>query len=271
MQLVRSQYVVSVYPNSESCRDYARYQPFPLGSNAGSDCVFQKSTCSEEGNILFHHGSPKKDLSCRCNFQLGYGFVNEIQNKWNCVPSQDDCSCYLKHCLAGHRFISGSKTTQYKRYGPREPTLPSSTTTTPTVITTPPGGRDVRLPLNLYPVLYELELQPFIYETNPADFYFSGTVKIEMECRQSTNEIVLHSNQLNITTSSVRIEPMAPGKNPIIPTIEFDTVNHFLVLKTNTQLVGGSNYSVYIEFRGPLLPRPPGFYQSSYQHRNDTM
>ncbi|XP_052097491.1 aminopeptidase N-like isoform X1 [Mytilus californianus] len=165
----------------------------------------------------------------------------------------------------------GSKPTQYYRYGPRKPTLPPSTTTTPPVITTPPGGRDVRLPLNLYPVLYELELQPFIYETNPTDFYFIGKVTIEMECRQSTNEIVLHSNQLNITTSSVRIEPMAPGQNPIIPTIEFDTVNHFLILKTNTQLVSGSNYSVYIEFRGPLLSRPPGFYQSSYQRGNDTI
>ncbi|XP_076081155.1 uncharacterized protein LOC143052069 [Mytilus galloprovincialis] len=101
-----SQYVISVYPNSEPCRNYDRYQPFPLGSNAGSDCVFQKSTCSEEGNILFHHGSPKTDLSCRCNFQKGFGFVNEIPNRCDCIPSQEDCSCYLKQCPLGHRLIS---------------------------------------------------------------------------------------------------------------------------------------------------------------------
>lgn len=207
--------------------------------------------------------SKKKTQQKDNQFQITFHMFNQFVN-----------FKYLTHVhiiSLSIELLAGSKTTQYNRYGPRKPTLTPSTTTTPTVITTPPGGRDVRLPLNLYPVLYELELQPFIYETNPTDFYFSGTVTIEMECRQSTNEIVLHSNQLNITKSSVRIEPIAPGQNPIIPTIEFDTVNHFLVLKTNTQLVGGSNYSVYIEFRGPLLSRPPGFYQSSYQLGNDTM
>ncbi|CAC5387007.1 ANPEP [Mytilus coruscus] len=150
-------------------------------------------------------------------------------------------------------------------------TTKTTITTPPAGTTKPPGGRSVRLPLNLYPVLYELELQPFIYGSNPVDFYFKGKVKIEMECRRSTNEIVLHSNKLNIATSSVRIETMTPEQNPIIPTIEFDTVNQFLILKTNTQFVSGSSYSLYIEFSGPLLPDLAGFYQSSYQRGNDTI
>lgn len=104
-----SQYVISVYPNSEPCRHHDRYQPFPLGSNVSHDCVFQKSTCPEEGQILFHHGSPKKDLTCRCNFQNGYGFIKEIPSKCDCIPSKEDCSCYIKsnQCFPGHRLISG--------------------------------------------------------------------------------------------------------------------------------------------------------------------
>ncbi|CAG2231962.1 ANPEP [Mytilus edulis] len=148
-------------------------------------------------------------------------------------------------------------------------TTPKPTTTAGTA--TPPGGRSVRLPLNLYPVSYDLELQPFIYDRNPADFYFKGKVKIEMECRRSTNEIVLHSNKLNITTSSVTITPMSSGQSIINPTIEFDTVNQFLILKSNTQFIVGSIYTVYIEFTGPLLPDLAGLYQSSYKRGNNTI
>ncbi|XP_076080855.1 aminopeptidase N-like [Mytilus galloprovincialis] len=178
-------------------------------------------------------------------------------------------------CVFLEYTLQDRTTTQYGNFEPRQPmwspprTTPKPTTTAGT--TTPPGSRSVRLPLNLYPVLYDLELQPFIYDRNPADFYFKGKVKIEMECRRSTNEIVLHSNKLNITTSSVTITPMSFGQSIINPTIEFDTVNQFLILKTSTQFIVGSIYTVYIEFTGPLLPDLAGFYQSSYKSGNNTI
>ncbi|XP_063436787.1 aminopeptidase N-like [Mytilus trossulus] len=213
------------------------------------------------------------------------GHTNRYKGQTNRYKSHNDRYKGISSWSHSKRY-RGTKTTQYYRYRQREPILPSSTqhyrygpgkptlppsTTTPTVSTTPPGGGDVRLPLNLYPFLYDLEIQPFIYETNSSDFYFIGKVRIDMECRRSTNEIVLHSNKLNITTSSVTITPMSPGQSTIIPTIEFDTVNQFLILKSTTSLVAGSNYSVYIEFNGPILSNLAGLYQSSYQRGNDTI
>ena len=108
-----------------------------------------------------------------------------------------------------------------------------------------------------------------MYETNASDFYFIGKVRIDMECKRSTNEIVLHSDKLIIT--SVRIQPMSPGQSEIIPTLEFDTVKQFLILKTTTQLVSGSKYSVFIEFRGPIISELGGLFQTTYQRGNDTM
>ncbi|XP_071139481.1 aminopeptidase N-like isoform X5 [Mytilus edulis] len=178
-------------------------------------------------------------------------------------------------CVFLDYTLQDRTTTQYGNFEPWQPMwFPPRTTSKPTTTAgtaTPPGGRSVRLPLNLYPVSYDLELQPFIYDRNPADFYFKGKVKIEMECRRSTNEIVLHSNKLNITTSSVTITPMSSGQSIINPTIEFDTVNQFLILKTNTQFIVGSIYTVYCEFTGPLLPDLAGFYQSSYKRGNNTI
>ncbi|XP_071121788.1 aminopeptidase N-like isoform X1 [Mytilus edulis] len=159
---------------------------------------------------------------------------------------------------------STHKTTQYGEYRQER-------YTTPVPGTPPGGGENIRLPLNLYPFLYDLELQPFMYETNAQDFYFIGKVRIDMECKRSTNEIVLHSDKLNITTSSVMIRPMTPGQSTIIPTIEFDTIKQFLILRTITQLVSGSKYSVFIEFRGPIISEHTGLFQTAYQRRNDTI
>ncbi|CAC5375169.1 TTN [Mytilus coruscus] len=105
------QYVVNLYPNTEPCRHDDRYQPFSLGSNVSSACVFYKSKCSEDGQVLFRRGSHTDDLTCRCDFEQGFGFVNEMSNQCDCIPSIEDCSCYVKRtqCKPGQKFIADYK------------------------------------------------------------------------------------------------------------------------------------------------------------------
>ncbi|XP_071139480.1 aminopeptidase N-like isoform X4 [Mytilus edulis] len=157
--------------------------------------------------------------------------------------------------------------------GPSSPSPSSSLLATTTVAqqtTTPGSTRNVRLPLNLYPTLYDVELQPYMYEGDAKDFYFTGKVTIEMQCIKSTNEIVLHSNKLNISEQSIKVMQMGSGSQ-ISHSVEFDKVNQFLILKSNTQFMMGSNYSVYIEFRGPLTGDLAGLYLSSYKRGNATI
>jgi hypothetical protein len=140
-------------------------------------------------------------------------------------------------------------------------------TTTKSASTT----RDVRLPLNLYPTLYDVELQPQMYSGNPKEFFFNGSVRIEMMCMHSTHEIVLHTNKLNITESSIVIQPLGTSEAPMSPDVEYDTVNQFLILKTSRQMTAGANFSVEMTFYGPLIDDLAGLYLSSYDRGNDTM
>lgn len=150
-------------------------------------------------------------------------------------------------------------------------TVKTDVTTQTSVSTTPSSMRNVRLPLNFYPTTYDVELQPYMYDGDVKHFYFIGFVIIEMQCRKSTHEIVLHSNKLNITTDSIEIKLLGSGSQPSIGNVEFDKINQFLILTTKEELIAGRNYSVKIEFRGPLIDDLAGLYLSSYVRNNETM
>jgi hypothetical protein len=72
-----------------------RYQPFKFWSNELSDCVYQKSLCSEIGQKIYDRRSTKEDSTCSCDYTKGYRFVTQPENIKYCIPSKEDCSCYL--------------------------------------------------------------------------------------------------------------------------------------------------------------------------------
>ncbi|XP_052078024.1 uncharacterized protein LOC127715961 [Mytilus californianus] len=84
-----------------------RYQPFMFWTNGSSECIFQKSVCSEEGQIIETDELTRKDISCRCDNTRGYSFVLQPKDITFCVPSQEDCSCYIEQCPAGHILNAG--------------------------------------------------------------------------------------------------------------------------------------------------------------------
>ena len=61
-----------------------------------------------------------------------------------------------------------------------------------------------RLPTDLYPINYQLELQPDIY-TGAPPFFFNGSVTIRVECEVPTNIVYLNSDGINIDHSSIDI------------------------------------------------------------------
>ncbi|XP_063416229.1 uncharacterized protein LOC134697872 [Mytilus trossulus] len=74
------------------------YQPFKFLSSGNSRCVYKKSDCSEEGQVVFRNGTEKNDRSCRCDYTRGYNFITRPNHPCLCVPSKEDCSCYHKIC-----------------------------------------------------------------------------------------------------------------------------------------------------------------------------
>ncbi|XP_052084120.1 aminopeptidase N-like isoform X4 [Mytilus californianus] len=135
----------------------------------------------------------------------------------------------------------------------------------------PSVDRNFRLPLNLYPTVYEVEIQPYIYGDNSEDFFFSGHVGIEVECRSSTNEIILHSKMLHITENTIEIRLSGRHNDTINSTLEYDTDNGFIILKLSRLMVAGNRYIVEMGFDGHFSEDLDGLYLSSYVRDNSTV
>ncbi|XP_071153192.1 uncharacterized protein [Mytilus edulis] len=78
-----------------------RFQPFPIRfyTNVSTNCIFFKSFCNEDGQVVYDPGNRNTDTTCRCDYRRGYTFVVSPENSCFCKPLQEDCSCYLKTCL----------------------------------------------------------------------------------------------------------------------------------------------------------------------------
>ncbi|XP_071139815.1 uncharacterized protein [Mytilus edulis] len=75
-----------------------RYQPWPIVfyTNVSTNCIFLKSACNEEGQVVFDNGNRSTDASCRCDDTRRYDSIVQPRNPCVCVPSEEDCSCFLK-------------------------------------------------------------------------------------------------------------------------------------------------------------------------------
>lgn len=86
-----------------------RFQPFLFWTNGSmSDCVFVKSTCNEEGQLVYKDDSTKDDTACRCNHKNGFSFIKTPNNNCFCKPTEEDCSCYDTSCQPDCILSAGS-------------------------------------------------------------------------------------------------------------------------------------------------------------------
>lgn len=76
----------------------SRYQPIQFNTTGNSDCIYQKSVCTDEGLVVHNIGTNSSDTSCRCDYRKGYTFVKTPKNTCYCLPSVEDCSCFLIRC-----------------------------------------------------------------------------------------------------------------------------------------------------------------------------
>ncbi|CAC5365748.1 unnamed protein product [Mytilus coruscus] len=76
-----------------------RFQPFVFWTNDGvSDCIYAKSICSEEGQVVYKDHSSRDDRACRCDHKKSYSFIENPRDNCFCIPTKEDCSCYVKSC-----------------------------------------------------------------------------------------------------------------------------------------------------------------------------
>ena len=115
---------------------------------------------------------------------------------------------------------------------------------------------DIRLPNDVLPLHYELFMHP-----NLTSFTFHGSVEILLHAHQSTDMIVLHSKELQL--SSVLLTTAAYKPVKIRKQLQYDTFEQ-LLLQLEQPLQAQRNYTLKIEFSRRLEEKLEGFYLSSY-------
>lgn len=146
--------------------------------------------------------------------------------------------------------------------------MPNASTTT----ATPSLPSNVRLPKDLVPEHYNVELTPDMYGDDPKRFTFSGKTDVEFKVEKATDRIIMHTNKLTYTNSTMKLTRLsATGALPTVTRYEFDLARQFLIIVLDGQLTKDAKYSVHLQFMGPLDNDLAGLYRSSYQEGNKTM
>ncbi|KAK7090085.1 hypothetical protein V1264_009931 [Littorina saxatilis] len=150
---------------------------------------------------------------------------------------------------------------------PLPTTMTTMTTTQPPV---PPGA--YRLPTNLRPIYYDLELAPDFYGDDPSTFTFEGHVGIVFECITPTKTITLNANDLTIVKAGITVSGVSQGGGSLeVMDMELNSKLEMLHIMLKDELKTGETYRVEIRFSGPLTDDLVGLYLSSYKRGNETV
>uniref|UniRef100_A0A8C1HKD3 Aminopeptidase n=1 Tax=Cyprinus carpio carpio TaxID=630221 RepID=A0A8C1HKD3_CYPCA len=117
----------------------------------------------------------------------------------------------------------------------------------------------VRLPNYIVPVHYHLLIHP-----NLTTLKFSGSVKIEIDVKNNTNWVVLHSKNLKIFTATVLDENEAHLSDKVLSVLEYPAHEQIAIFSPKI-LTSGEKYFLYLEFGAPLSDGFYGFYKSTYK------
>ena len=140
----------------------------------------------------------------------------------------------------------------------------------PPPTTAKPLAKDVRLPSTLSPIHYNVELKSNMYGDIPEEFTFEGKVAIWMECKESTNMVVIHINKLTIDNDTLIFRHSDYRAAPGWTHWEEDKERQFFKLFLDGHLEVGQTYVLSMSFVGPLEDTLAGFYRSSYKEKNQT-
>ncbi|XP_062398899.1 endoplasmic reticulum aminopeptidase 2 [Sardina pilchardus] len=117
----------------------------------------------------------------------------------------------------------------------------------------------VRLPNYIVPVHYHLLVHP-----NLTTLHFVGSAKVEIDVKNNTNWVVLHSKGLNITSATVLDESEAHLSDRVLPVLEYPPHEQIAIFSPKI-LTSGEKYYLYLEFDAPLGSGFYGLYRSTYK------
>lgn len=143
----------------------------------------------------------------------------------------------------------------------------SPETTFPTTVHSPTTRGNgiwwnVRLPKHITPKHYDV-----IIFVDLKKFLFNGKVSILIDVKQSTDYILVHTNQLEVM--SVTVRRSSGGEFRVMNQFWFE-INQFYVIQLNGWL-HPDEYVVTIEYESDLREELEGFYRMTYKQKDGTI
>ncbi len=146
-----------------------------------------------------------------------------------------------------------------------KPVTTSSSTLVPVI--------DYRLPLDVIPIFYDLEIQAWIgpeSEYGEKAFTQNGKMTMTIICNKATKRILFHAAKMTVETKEVKLTRESDGISLTIENLEYDQIREYFVVNLEKELGLGQNYSLYVPYSGQVLTEMYGFYQSSYEENGVT-
>ena len=123
---------------------------------------------------------------------------------------------------------------------------------------------DYRLPRNLYPEHYDIELRPDFYPPlTTSQFFFDGWVTLHLRCDVATDLIHIHFRSMTINGASLVV---TSSENPSIDVLgtSVDSVREFYIIQVDRPFKVGEQITVSMNFTGPIKNDYMGLYYSQY-------
>ncbi|XP_014676174.1 PREDICTED: aminopeptidase N-like [Priapulus caudatus] len=126
-----------------------------------------------------------------------------------------------------------------------------------------PPWTDTRLPENLLPIHYDVELQPFLPPAG--DFELKGSVRIRFRVAKATSIIILSCDQIKLDKSSIEVKALsADVAQPTYVDAKVDADNMYCFIIVEGELQADKEYSVFMKFQGVINDGLHGFYRTKY-------
>lgn len=130
-----------------------------------------------------------------------------------------------------------------------------------------------RLPTNVIPHHYVVELTPYFttQNGNKEQFTFDGKVDITLSTNESDiTQIVLHANELEISAIVKLRDEIVPLTEIKLVSRSQDVRTHKYILEFEKALQARRKYVLSLQFVGKLSTDMHGFYRSSYEENGVT-
>ncbi|KAH3860698.1 hypothetical protein DPMN_023616 [Dreissena polymorpha] len=135
---------------------------------------------------------------------------------------------------------------------------PDVTSSNPPDVVIQEPWKNLRLPKHVKPIHYDITLYPDFYNNNG---WFYGNETVELNVTQATNVILIHTNYMNVTRTTLQ---KADGASIAISRTFWYPANQFWVVQTMEPMHVGI-VLLRLQFDGSLTRAIVGFYKSTYK------